>query len=206
MMYNVLADIVVTLHFAFLLYVIVGQALIVVGACLRWQWVRNPWFRWSHVACIAIVVVETLAGVTCPLTDLEDWLRKLGGRQTEEDVSFVGRWLRELVFYDIPDDDPVFTKAYVSFGLFVLLTFVLVPPRGCEWICPFFWRRRAAGPVPTGDATSYWTPAEPARQEPRPESRIQSQELLSGLSADHERETRPLDSRIQPPPSVPHDG
>jgi hypothetical protein len=155
MLYNVLADIVVAIHFAFLAFVIVGQLLIVVGALLGWQWIRNPWFRWGHFVAILFVVVNTIREVTCPLTDLEDWLRELGkppeAQSVTERISFVGRIIRDIIFYDIPDNDDIFKITYSAFGLIVLGSFLLAPPRGCERVQ--FWRRR-----PREDAV-------PARQE-----------------------------------------
>jgi hypothetical protein len=52
----------------------------------------------------------------------EDLLR--GGVRTE---SFVGRWVRELLFYQAPEW--VFTAAYVGWTAATLATLRLVPPR-----------------------------------------------------------------------------
>lgn len=153
MIYNVLADITVAVHFAFLAFVIFGQLLILAGGLLGWQWVRNPWFRWGHFLAIVFVVVNTIREVTCPLTDLEYWLRGLAGQKAEEEISFVGRIIRNVIFYDIPDTDDVFKITYAAFGLIVLGSFLLAPPRGCEWIQ--FWRRRRreAAPIPVQQDT-----------------------------------------------------
>jgi hypothetical protein len=146
MFYNVLADITVAIHFAFLAFVIFGQLVILIGALLGWQWVRNPWFRWGHFLAIVFVVVNTIREVTCPLTDLEYWLREQGGQKAEEEISFVGRIIRNVIFYDIPDTDDIFKITYAAFGLIVLLSFLLAPPRGCEWVQ--FWRRRPREQTP----------------------------------------------------------
>jgi hypothetical protein len=71
-----LADVVVTVHFLFMLFVLVAQLLIAVGWVLRWEWVRNFWFRLVHLASIGVVAAQALAGIVCPLTTLERYLRK----------------------------------------------------------------------------------------------------------------------------------
>ncbi len=123
---RVLADAIVVLHAAFVAYVVLGMAAIVVGVVLRRAWVRNAWFRVSHLAAIGVVVLETVAGVACPLTTWEHALRVRGG-QTAYTGDFVGYWAHRLIFFDAPPW--VFTLGYVLFGASVLLAFVLAPPR-----------------------------------------------------------------------------
>ena len=115
-----LADLILVVHFAFVLFVVGGLALIWIGAAAGWRWVRNPWFRGLHLAAIAIVTAEALLGIMCPLTVWEDELR--GARA---DTSFMARWVRSVLFYDFPEW--VFTTAYVLFALAVAVTFWLVP-------------------------------------------------------------------------------
>jgi Protein of Unknown function (DUF2784) len=116
------ADAVLLVHFAFVAFVIGGFALTWIGAALSWRWVRNFWFRTLHVIAICFVAVESLLGVMCPLTTWEDALR---GRTSE--ISFVSRWIRRVMFYQLPEW--VFTIAYVVVAAAVLLTYRLVPPR-----------------------------------------------------------------------------
>src|SRR5687768_1390366 len=70
-----LADLILAVHFAFVLFVVGGLALIWIGAGARWRWVRNPWFRGCHFAAICIVTAEAVLGIMCPLTVWEDALR-----------------------------------------------------------------------------------------------------------------------------------
>jgi len=48
-----LADVVLVVHFAFVLFVVGGLALIWIGGAAGWQWVRGFWFRAAHLAAIA---------------------------------------------------------------------------------------------------------------------------------------------------------
>jgi len=117
-----LADVVVALHFAIVVFIVGGLVLVWVGAAARWTWVRNPWFRYAHLAAIVFVAAEALAGMACPLTVWEDMLR--GGARPD---SFVGRWMRRLLFYEAPEW--IFTTAYCAWAAASVLTLVLVPPR-----------------------------------------------------------------------------
>ena len=74
-----LADIVLVLHFAVVLFVVGGLVLILAGNLIGWRWVNSRWFRLLHLAAIAIVVAEAWLGITCPLTTLEIWLRAQSG-------------------------------------------------------------------------------------------------------------------------------
>ncbi|HEX6885026.1 MAG TPA: DUF2784 domain-containing protein [Planctomycetota bacterium] len=121
-----LADLIVVLHLGYVLFVIVGLVLIWLGVALRWGWVRRPAFRVPHLVCTLIVPVEALIGYVCPLTTWEHALRRRAGQHPEE-ISFMGRLARDLLFYEAPQW--VFTLCYVAFGLVVVATFLCVPMR-----------------------------------------------------------------------------
>jgi len=124
--YRIAADLVVIVHFSYIAFVAFGLLAILIGLAMGWRWVRNPWFRVAHLIAIAIVAVQAIAGVVCPLTTLENALRQQAG-QASYPGAFVGYWAHRLTFYQAPLW--VFTLGYVLFGLAVLGTFVLAPPR-----------------------------------------------------------------------------
>jgi hypothetical protein len=117
-----LADLVLVVHFAFVLFVVGGFAAIWLGAALGWRWVRNRIFRYAHLAAIVFVAAQALVGVACPLTVWEDVLR----RGDSDGPSFVARWVSRLLYYDLPEW--VFALAYVVFASAVAVTLWLVPP------------------------------------------------------------------------------
>jgi hypothetical protein len=117
-----IADLLVVVHFAIVVYIVGGLLAVWTGAALGWRWVRDPWFRYSHLAAIAYVAAEALLGIACPLTVWEDLLR--GGARPD---SFLGRWVRRLLYYDLPEW--AFTAAYLAWALATLATLRLVPPR-----------------------------------------------------------------------------
>jgi hypothetical protein len=124
--YRFFADAVVLLHFVYVASIVLGLAAILLGVARRWQWVRNFWFRAIHFLMIALVVVESLCGVLCPLTAWEDRLRELAGEPNEAG-SFIGRWMDTLLFVNVPPS--ILSAAYCLFGLAVLLLLIIAPPR-----------------------------------------------------------------------------
>ena len=123
---TVAADLTLVAHASFVAFVVVGQALILVGWMRGWRWTRNPAFRLIHLGAIALVVLETWFGVTCPLTWLEFRLRAAAGSPVAAD-SFLGYWLQRLIFHEAPAW--VFTLVHTAFGALVAATLVLYPPR-----------------------------------------------------------------------------
>ena len=130
--YASVANAVLLLHAAFVLFVIGGQALILCGWWQDWQWTRGIILRIAHLIAIGFVTLESWCGVACPLTVLEDWLRVRAGTSSYQ-TSFVGDWVQRLLYYSAPPW--VFTALYTAFALLVVVTFITYPPRrnpGCK--------------------------------------------------------------------------
>ena len=49
------ADLLLLGHVLFVAFVVFGFALVVIGKLVGWRWVRNPWFRVTHLAAIVVV-------------------------------------------------------------------------------------------------------------------------------------------------------
>jgi hypothetical protein len=126
MKWRILADLVVTVHAAYVGFVVFGLVAILAGYAMQWQWVRDPYFRLAHLAAILFVCAEAFGGWVCPLTTLEDAMRQRAG-QAAYAGDFIGYWLDWLIFYNAPQW--VFTTLYTAFGALVLATLWLVPPR-----------------------------------------------------------------------------
>src|ERR1041384_3030000 len=119
MTYGDLADLIVAIHFGFLLFVVLGGLLV-----LRWPrllWVHRPAAVWG-------VLIEFF-GWICPLTPLENHLRRLGG-----EAGYSGGFIEHYVL-------PVLYPAGLTHGLqLVLGTFVVVLN---VVVYTIVWRRRA---------------------------------------------------------------
>jgi len=124
--YLIVADIIVFLHGLYVGFVVFGYLLVLLGVVFRWEFVRNPFFRWCQLLAIGIVAVQGALGIPCPLTVTEHILRERAGAPVET-ATFMARWIRSLIFVDVPQ--PILNVVYVLFGGLVALTMVLVPPK-----------------------------------------------------------------------------
>jgi hypothetical protein len=126
MPWQLLADLVLVLHLAVVVFVGGGLVLIVAGNLRHWRWVNAYWFRLLHLAAIGFVAAQAWLGVICPLTTLEMWLRAQAGAATYSG-GFIEHWLHRLLFYEAPPW--VFILGYTLFGLMVAAAWWYFPPR-----------------------------------------------------------------------------
>lgn len=87
MIYRIAADGVLLIHLGFILVVIAGA-----GAVFRY-----PWFAWIHLPAAAWGIFVELSGRICPLTVLENALRRMAGQQGYSD-SFLEHYLVPLIY------------------------------------------------------------------------------------------------------------
>lgn len=123
--YQLLADVVLTLHFSIVAFVVGGLVLTIIGNLRAWQWVNGLWFRLAHLVAIAVVVAQAWFGAACPITSLEMWLRANASAASYRG-SFIEHWLQRLLYYEAPTW--VFTLGYSLFGLLVAVTWWRFPP------------------------------------------------------------------------------
>lgn len=116
------ADAILLLHVAFVLFIVLGFVAIWLGAAWGKRWSTDPWLRGLHLAAIAIVVLESWLGLPCPLTVWEDALRG-----THTNIGFVAHWLRALLFWNLPAW--FFTALYTAVGALAVATWLRIPPR-----------------------------------------------------------------------------
>lgn len=86
-MYQAIADLVMLLHFAFLV-------VLTLGGFAAWRW---PRLIWIHVGLATWGVLNAVVKVPCPLTDVEDWARRRAG---EEGLprGFIDNYLTGVVY------------------------------------------------------------------------------------------------------------
>jgi hypothetical protein len=87
--YRVLADVTMIVHFAFILAV-------ALGGFAAWRW---PRVIWVHLATVAWGAGIVTIGWDCPLTPLERGLRERGGEQGyEEGWGFVDNYIEGVIY------------------------------------------------------------------------------------------------------------
>ena len=121
-LYSLLADTLLVIHVAFVVFVVFGFLLILIGLLARWSWIHNRIFRITHLAAIGIVVLQAWFGQLCPLTIWENDLRRLAGQSAYQE-TFVEHWLHKVLFYQA--EPWVFTTIYTCFGALVVLVWIL---------------------------------------------------------------------------------
>jgi len=118
MLYRLLADLVVLLHTGFVLFVVLGGLL-----ALRW-----PRAAWIHLpAALWGAGIEFAAGI-CPLTPLENHLRRLGG-----EAGYTGGFVEHYVL-PVLYPDGLIRGVQLALGMFVLVLNLVV--------YAMVWRRR----------------------------------------------------------------
>ncbi len=126
MPFSFLADTVLLIHFAVVVFVVAGLPAIMIGNWLEWAWVNAYGFRVMHLAAIVVIAAQAWFGQYCPLTVLESWLRvKVGG--VAYDSSFVQHWLARLLYFDAPLW--VFALVYSMFAALVAWAWWVYPPK-----------------------------------------------------------------------------
>lgn len=87
MLYRALADLVVVIHIAFVLFVILGGLLVL----------RRPRLAWLHVPAAVWGALIEFRGWVCPLTPLENALRARGG-EAGYSGGFVEHYLLPVLY------------------------------------------------------------------------------------------------------------
>lgn len=124
--YLLAADAILFVHVAFVAFVVFGLIFILVGKQCSWAWVRNPWFRYAHIASIGVVVLQSWLGAICPLTNWEMALREKAGDAIYSG-AFIAHWLESILYYRAPEW--IFIVTYTLFGLLVAASWYWVRPR-----------------------------------------------------------------------------
>jgi hypothetical protein len=126
MWYGVAADLVVVVHLLFICFVIGG-------VFLAWRW---PRVIWAHIPAVMYGALVEFVGFTCPLTLLENDLRRRGGGAGYSG-GFIAHYLARVIY------PPGLTRGMqVGLGVVVLLVAVagywgfLRRARGGRWGVP----------------------------------------------------------------------
>ena len=104
MLYRVVADLVVVVHFAFVLFAVLGAFFV-----LRWK--RCAWI---HVPAVLWAALIEFYGWVCPLTPLENWLRETGGAIAYRS-GFIEHYILPILYPTV-----LTRRLQIALGLFVL--------------------------------------------------------------------------------------
>lgn len=118
-MYHLLADIVVVIHLAFIIFVIAGGLLLF----------RRPRLAWLHLPAAAWGALVEIMRWPCPLTPLENRFRKLGDG-TSYEGDFIAHYLLPIIY---PENLTAATQ--------LMLGVIVIAVNGVIYIRVFCFRR-----------------------------------------------------------------
>ena len=136
MLYKILADLVVFIHFAWILFILWGFFLTVCSTISvyvlrtakdKWRMFFDRWiFRTIHLGGIVYVAILTILGKYCPLTTLENELRRRYNAELTYPGSFVIYYIEKIVYPEA--NYLVFVIPTMIIAVFAVLMFIVRPP------------------------------------------------------------------------------
>ncbi|MBA4285828.1 MAG: DUF2784 domain-containing protein [Xanthomonadaceae bacterium] len=124
-----LADGLLGLHLAIVVFNLLMPPAILLGAWRRWAWVRNRVVRLLHLGSMAVVALQAVLGDLCFLTVWETDLRLHAGTAGHSG-SFIQTLLSAILYVDAPLS--VLVPIYLGWAALAVALWWLVPPRGVE--------------------------------------------------------------------------
>jgi hypothetical protein len=109
-LYGILAGVIIVAHFLFIAFVATGGLFV-----LRW-----PRLAWVHLPAVVWGVVVELTGWICPLTPLENYLRRLGGSS-----SYSGDFIEQYLIPVIYPANLTAATQYILGGLVIVVNLIL---------------------------------------------------------------------------------
>jgi hypothetical protein len=109
-LYGILAGAVIVAHLLFIAFVVAGGLLV-------WRW---PRLAWVHLPAVFWGVVVELTGRICPLTPLENHLRRLGGSN-----SYSGGFIEQYLIPVIYPANLTANTQYVLGGLVIGVNLII---------------------------------------------------------------------------------
>ena len=125
MLYKILADLIVAIHFAWILFMLTG-AMLTLSSFFHKRFFDRWLFRTVHLCGIIYVALLAILREYCPLTILENTLRSKYMPDLTYPGSFIVHYIERLVY---PDVNPLIILVPTIFiALFTILVFIIKPP------------------------------------------------------------------------------
>jgi hypothetical protein len=111
-----LAELVLAVHFLWIVWLILGLPL--------GLWLGRKWLRLAHAASIGATLGMQLTRIFCPLTIIEEWLR---GGGFSYGGSWLAAWLEGIIYLRVPPEAVMAATAFWVAA--TALSLILRPPR-----------------------------------------------------------------------------
>jgi hypothetical protein len=127
MAYKIFADVIIVVHFLYILFMLLGFLLTGYALFFREKFFDWWLFRLLHLLGIFYVVSLSILGKYCPLTILENELRLRYEVSSVYSGSFIVYYLEKLVY---PDVNPLVIQIPTVFlAIFTIVVFIVRPPK-----------------------------------------------------------------------------
>jgi hypothetical protein len=126
MFYKITADIIVVLHFIWIIFMLLGFFLTIYG--FFWKEFFEWWlFRTLHLSGILFVGILTALRRFCPLTILENISRARYDPEATYPGSFIVHYIERLVYPNVSQF--LLRAGTVIVALFTLVIYIIIPPK-----------------------------------------------------------------------------
>ena len=125
MFYKIIADIIVVIHFIWIIFMLLGFFLTIYGF-FRKEFFDWWLFRTLHLSGILFVGLLTALQRFCPLTILENLSRAKYSLEATYPGSFIVHYIEKLVYPDV--NQTLLRVGTVIVALFVLIMYIINPP------------------------------------------------------------------------------
>ena len=117
----IFSEIVLFFHFIVFLFITVSFFLIPFGYFQKWKWVKNKYYRLTHLVLMGVILIETILGFMCPLTILENFLRN--NIEVDNNLTQI---IHQIMYWNLPNYQ--FIILYIlSFSYLIFLWFFFKP-------------------------------------------------------------------------------
>ena len=112
------ADLVLIIHFSIVFFLVFGLVALPIGHLRNYSWTRNAKFRVAHMLLMGFITLEASLGITCPLTTIENALRKIEYQKSFVRIGYQDLFTRftNLFFHD-----------FILFLLYLVAIFEIAP-------------------------------------------------------------------------------
>ena len=116
-----IAGALILVHFSLAAFITLGFFIIPIGHKLGWNWIKSRNLRILHLFLMGVITAETIVGLTCPLTVLENMFRDV-----DYSSSFMSYWIAQILYWDLPNH--VFVTLYSLCLWWVSILWKICPP------------------------------------------------------------------------------
>lgn len=115
MAYRIFADLVVFLHFAFIIFSLLG------GLLVLWQ----KWIAYIHIPAAIWGSLIVIQGWVCPLTPLENYLRMAGGSEGYSG-GFIANYIAPIIYPEGLTRELQVNLGFMALGINLAIYFYVI--------------------------------------------------------------------------------